>query len=187
MSFKDRIKAVRKPLTQEVFAEKLGVHINTVRKWEKGQVPSGTQLKKIHIVHQDKLVDLNHLLTGVGEAFIYKGIEGGGQEAQDKEGLFGKTRHVQVEGADFAVTTHEPKTETTETRATATLVEILYLKERQLSEQTTEIKNLKAKCEAFEKKNDDLEKRISTIEEKLHPREDPAGSPAEDLGEKKAV
>ena len=48
MSFGDRVKSVRGNLTQKVFAEKLGVHTNTVSRWERGeQVPDQEELCNI--------------------------------------------------------------------------------------------------------------------------------------------
>jgi len=48
MGFYDRIKSVRGELTQNEFADKLGVHLTTVQLWETGNIPKGDILLHIH-------------------------------------------------------------------------------------------------------------------------------------------
>lgn len=65
MNFCDRVKEVRGALTQKKFAEKLGVHTNTVSRWERGeQTPDQKDLCNILEIFKD--VSPEWLLTGVG-------------------------------------------------------------------------------------------------------------------------
>ena len=173
---------------QERVAKGAGISVTAYQTAESGIIPGDAVLMKLAKYFK---VSEETLLHPPGEEVpILKGIEGGGLESQDKEGLFGKTRHIKVEGAGFAVTTHEPKNQTTGNQAMATLVEMLHAKEMQLSEQTMKIEKLEAECEAFKEKNDELKKRISTFKIKLlenNSRKEALQDPADDLGERKAV
>ena len=65
MSISDRIKLIRKGLTQKEFARKIGVSYGAIQNWEVyNQVPNGTALTKIRDVFK---IDINWLLTGEGE------------------------------------------------------------------------------------------------------------------------
>ena len=166
-----------KAVQKKDVAKEAGVNLGSYSQAENGIIPGEKVL--IRIARYFKVSEETLLHPPGEEVPILKGIEGGGLESQDKEGLFGKTRHIKVEGAGFAVTTHEPKNQTTENQAMATLVEMLHAKEMQLSEQTMEIENLKALC-------NEMKARISALEAK--PTENnPGGELAEEYGEKKAV
>ena len=65
MSFGDRVKSVRGNLTQKIFADKLGVHTNTVSRWERGeQVPDQGDLCSILTIFNE--ISPEWLLTGDG-------------------------------------------------------------------------------------------------------------------------
>ncbi len=112
--------------TWEELGKKLGTNKNTIAAYanEKGLI-KGEVVEKL-------VMDFNFLsawlLAGQGEPFpgarkdypevcddpyIHKDTksrpEGGGKEALDKDGLWGKTQHHEVEGDSFAVTTFEPE------------------------------------------------------------------------------
>lgn len=66
MNFRERIKSVRGGLTQKLFAEKLGVHTNTVSRWERGeQVPNQEELCNIISVFNE--ISPGWLLAGEGD------------------------------------------------------------------------------------------------------------------------
>lgn len=66
MTIGDRIKRIRSSFRQDVFAEKIGVHINTVGRWERGQTtPDVDDLNKILAVYTE--VSAEWLLTGKGD------------------------------------------------------------------------------------------------------------------------
>jgi len=195
MTFGDRIKEVQKPLNQKGFAEELKVHVNTVQKWEKGQTPSGTQLKKIHAVHQDKLVNLTYLLTGLGVPFIYEGME---QPEGDNV--------MMVRQATPSYNASQPEKPPADSSCRFKLSDALTMAARVLESNTTyadalylniqhfdrairaeaRIFQLETECVALNEKNDALEKRISALEAK--PSEnDQRKDPAEEPGEKKAA
>ena len=135
------------------------------------------------------------------QSLIYKDEEERGRESQDKEGLFGKTRHVEVEGTEFAVTTHEPRTHPDPYRqASKDLLEIYNYgdagiitaiqanlttflrtvrRERQVAQQAEEIKELKALCK-------EMKARITALEAKPAVN-DPGKVPTGEHGEKKAM
>lgn len=72
MGIGDRIKQIRSSFRQEVFAEKIGVHVNTVGRWEREQrTPDVDDLNKILAVFTE--VSADWLLTGKGEMVRGKG------------------------------------------------------------------------------------------------------------------
>jgi len=61
-----RIKAIRGKLRQDAFANKIGMHINTVGRWERGQrTPDVNDLNRILQACPD--ISPAWLLTGEGE------------------------------------------------------------------------------------------------------------------------
>lgn len=63
-----RIKEVRSELTQKAFAQKMGVSIITVQRWEAGaRIPDGTELIKIS---NEYGVSINWLLLGIGPKYM---------------------------------------------------------------------------------------------------------------------
>jgi transcriptional regulator with XRE-family HTH domain len=185
-------------LTQEETAQRLGIVYGTYRSHEAGQTPSRTTLRK-YINYYG--CDEAWLLTGKGEAYpngekqpTGKGLYrmGGGRltppPIQDRDGLFGRTKQVDVGGQKFAVTTHDPDQPSAEAVAISALIEILgsgdpvlvpaiqanlrafqaaARKEAQLSEQKEQIQLLKTECDEFRKKNEALELRIEALERRM--------------------
>lgn len=104
MSLKDRIKYLRGSLSQPEFATKIGTSLGGLQKYETGKsVPNGSVLQKIH---RETGIDLNWLLTGEGEPYN-KGMKEGIQAA-DGEGLWGQTRHLEVDGQHYDVQEFSP-------------------------------------------------------------------------------
>lgn len=66
MGFGERIRMIRKPLKQDAFAVKVGLHQNTVGRWEREQrTPDLEDLNKILAAYPD--ISPAWLLTGEGE------------------------------------------------------------------------------------------------------------------------
>ena len=199
-----------KAVQKKDIAKEAGVNLGSYSQAENGIIPGEKVLTRI--ARYFKVSEETLLHPPDAESLIYKDMDGGGQESQDKEGLFGKTRHLEVNGAGFAVTTHEPQNPNSQALAIQTLMEILssndpvlvpaiqanlrafhmaIQKDNQLSEQTTEIENLKVEGKELKGENKAFEKRIAAIEEKLlsenNPREEHCQHPAEDAGDRKVA
>jgi transcriptional regulator with XRE-family HTH domain len=66
MDIGERIKEIRGTATQEEFAGKLGVHKNTISRWERGErIPDANNLARILEVYQE--INPAWLITGAGE------------------------------------------------------------------------------------------------------------------------
>ena len=176
------------------FAKKIQVDKATVSTWEShDSFPKGDILERIH---RQFGVNINWLLTGEGEAYINKDTREGepdtaqkgsirfsaGDAVCDQDGLYGRTRHHEIEGKKQSVTLFEPKgaddpfAEAVSglrrifdsrdpvlipaIQANIRAFQISARRERQISEQQTEIQQLKDVCE-------ELKQRIKTLEEQL--------------------
>lgn len=63
-----RIKTVRGDLPQKIFANRLGVHVNTVQRWEAGtRLPCADDLLKLQ---QQFGININWLLSGDGPRYL---------------------------------------------------------------------------------------------------------------------
>ena len=187
MGIGDRIKIIRKELTQEEFAEKIEVHLSSVQKWERtSALPKGDILERIHKFFK---VNINWLLTGQGDHYIKDTVPAFDPNAsayepavEERLGLYGRTRQLEVEGKKHSVTLFEPKAardpfaeavsglrEIFNSRnqvlipaiqANIRAFQISARRERQIDEQKKEIQQLREECE-------DLKQRIKTLEERL--------------------
>ena len=110
MTISERIKLIRGSLSQSDFGAQIGVSQSAVQNYESGQIPKGDVLQRIH---QNFKVSIDWLLTGEGNPSIekerYGGFKTGGIKLQDGEGLWGKTRHREVEGSHLTITEFKPK------------------------------------------------------------------------------
>ena len=73
MDFSERIKSIRGRLKQADFGKRLGISQSAVQGYEQGGIPKGDILQRIH---KEFGVNINWLLTGDGEPYIYKVGEG---------------------------------------------------------------------------------------------------------------
>jgi len=113
MNFAERLVRLRlnlelrnaKPVEKQEVAKEAGVNLGSYSQAENGIIPGEkilTRIARYYNVSEEALL----------KPLIYnkdREREDVGRESQDKEGLFGKTRHINVEDTPFAVTTHEPK------------------------------------------------------------------------------
>lgn len=67
MTFAERIKFIKGRLSQKAFGQKIGVSQSAVQLYEKGNIPKGDILARIH---QEFQVDLHWLLTGRGAPYV---------------------------------------------------------------------------------------------------------------------
>jgi transcriptional regulator with XRE-family HTH domain len=104
MHFKDRIKTVRAKDTQAEFAEKLLVNITTIQKYEAGK--STPNAKVLQRIHEETGANLHWLLTGEGEPYN-PGVRPE-LRAEEREGLWGDTKHMEVDGKSFSITEFSP-------------------------------------------------------------------------------
>jgi len=74
MTIGERIKDLKGTLSQKDFAEKIGAGSSAVCAWENDESLPGS--KYLEAIHQVFGVDINWLLTGVGEVYIYKEEKG---------------------------------------------------------------------------------------------------------------
>ena len=111
-AFGNRLKKLRKiaGLVQEDVARALNIKIRTYQNHEAGQWPNRrTQEKYISFFKCDK----GWFLIGDGmpykDVIVEENLEFIKNELQDGEGLWGKTRHREVEGVPLTITEFEPK------------------------------------------------------------------------------
>jgi len=106
MEIGERIKFIRGKLTQKKFGNLIGADQSTVQVWEiRNSLPKGDFLQRIH---EQFGVNINWLLTGMGEPYVKEGPDNTSR-IEDREGLWGRTKVMDVNGESFAVTTYEPK------------------------------------------------------------------------------
>lgn len=216
MGLPERLKELEEDLGLTVgqLAALTSASEDSVYKWRAGTTMPNLKylvaFSKNYVAPNGLKINLNWLLNDEGQRYVDKGLPGGsliykdvkegGYESRDREGLFGKTRRVRVDGAEFSVTTHDPPAVNAEAWAIQAVIEIYRSddpvlvsaiqanlrafrmaigKDRQLSEQTAKIENLEVECE-------DLKKRISALEAKLL-ENDPNEVPGQDPGERKAA
>lgn len=99
MSFSERVKEVRGDLTQKIFAEKIGVHVNTVSRWERGeQTPDQKDLCTILSLFSD--ISPEWLLTGEGDR-KRRGQSQRGMSKNDNDATFRHSRSVEFEQVPF--------------------------------------------------------------------------------------
>ena len=111
MEIGERIKFIRGGLTQKKFGHLIGADQSTVQVWEiRNSLPKGNFLQRIH---EQFGVNINWLLTGMGEPYVKEGPDDPAR-IEDREGLWGRTQVMDVNGESFAVTTYEPKTQGTQ-------------------------------------------------------------------------
>jgi len=188
MSLKDRIKSVAGDINLSDFADRIGVHVTAISKWDDKRWPSGRILKKIK---EEFGVNIDWLLTGRGAPYINKvsGVPGTVSSLRDGNGLYGRTRRHDLPDGDLDVTLFEPEEGDDEAdsfaRAVGGLREIYDSKdpiivpalhanirafrlavhrERQIHEQSLRIKALEDECDVLKDRLENLEKKF---EEKL--------------------
>jgi transcriptional regulator with XRE-family HTH domain len=178
---------VRGVLSRPEFGQKIGVSQSAVQNYETlNHIPKGDVLQRIH---NEYGVDLNWLLTGKGEPYTpySKGKQEGLPSAEGK-GLWGQTRHHDVDGKQIDVTLFTPPSTQpspdprvlnpfvrgvgalqtifdsgnplliSAVQANLTAFEQAALQDRYLAEQSKKIQKLEEECEVLKKKIDTLEK-----------------------------
>ena len=186
MSIGKRIKMVRGALSRPEFGQKIGVSQSAVQNYETlNHIPKGDVLQRIHSEYE---VDLNWLLTGEGES--YTKVEQEGLPSADGKGLWGQTRHHDVDGQQIDVTLFTPPSTQpspdpgalnpfvrgvgalqtifdsgdplliSTIQANLTAFEQAALKDQFLREQSLRIQKLEEECEALKKQISDLKKLI---------------------------
>jgi transcriptional regulator with XRE-family HTH domain len=163
MMIGDHIKLIRGTLTKKDFALKIGASDTNVLAWEKGEaLPGSKYLKEIHRVFG---VDVNWLLTGEGKPYM-------GRDDEDMIPSFS----IQEEGAEYNRGNYaDPFAEAVsglkeiyDSRdpilipaidANIRAFRIAARREKQIYDQTAEIKALRSECE-------ELKKRLATLEDK---------------------
>jgi len=189
MTISERIKLIRGSLSQSDFGAQIGVSQSAVQNYESGQIPKGDVLQRIH---QNFKVNINWLLTDEGNPSIEKERHGsfktGGIELQDGEGLWGKTRHREVEGTHLTITEFKPKDGQAQGPLLAAITGLSEIfdsndpilipaiqanirafqlsarRERQNSQLAGQVKALQAEYKALQVECDELKKRIDTLE-----------------------
>ena len=203
MTFGEKFKSIKGSLSYEDFAKKVGVDKSTIHNYLNGHIPKGDVLQRIH---QEFKININWLLVGEGNPYIgkerYEGFKTGGIELQDGEGLWGKTRHREVEGTHLTITEFEPKDGQAQDPFLAAITDLREIfdsrdqvlipaiqanirafqlaarREHQNTRQARQIKALQDEC-------DELKKRIDTLEKTCKPSSSPG--PTEDNTERKVI
>jgi transcriptional regulator with XRE-family HTH domain len=99
-----RIKVIRGDLSRPEFGQKIGVSQSAVQNYETlDQIPKGDVLQRIREVFG---VDINWVLTGEGEPYHKGGLTE--LRAEDREGLWGTTKQIELDGKAFSVTEFSP-------------------------------------------------------------------------------
>ena len=196
MTISERIKLIRGSLSQSDFGAQIGVSQSAVQNYESGQIPKGDVLQRIH---QNFKVSIDWLLTGEGNPSIekerYGGFKTGGIKLQDGEGLWGKTRHREVEGSHLTITEFKPKEGQAQGPLLAAITGLSEIfdsndpilipaiqanirafqlsarREHDNTQQTQKIKNLEEKCDEFKKRLEDLERKLEDNSLHYHKKE----------------
>jgi len=105
MSFIERIESIIRPLSKAEFARKINIHVSTIGTWDDNHLPKGDILERIR---KEFKVNIDWLLSGEGDPYLSERAVDDGPEASEGDGLFGRTKFHEVEGATFAVTQHVP-------------------------------------------------------------------------------
>jgi hypothetical protein len=176
---------VGKHVTQEEVARGADISITAYQFAESGIVPGDAVLMKLARYFG---VSEDYLLGKDGAVSENKYHPVGHREAKDKDGLFGRTKHLDVEGSRFTVTTHEPDPDNPFLKPMAMLTEILasgdpvlvpaiqanlrafqtaIRKERKLTEYSQQLNDLQCKYEDVKKENTNLEERLAALERRL--------------------
>ena len=196
LKFRERLISLRhgldapigKHVSQEQVAKDAGMSTAAYQFAESGVIPGYAILMKLAQyfgVTDDYLLGRE---KPIREVPIYKEGPTHQPEFKDRDGLFGRTKQMDVGGQKFAVTTHDPDHPSAEAVAISALMEILgsgdpvlvpaiqanlrafqaaARKEAQLSEQKEQIQLLKSECDEFRKKNSALESRIEALERRM--------------------
>lgn len=186
-AFGNRLKYLRQKrgLVQTELAPLIGISYKAIQDHEGGRWPNQKNRQKYLDFYG---CDEDWLLTGKGEPYN-KGIDEGNRTA-DGEGLWGQTRHHDVDGKQIDVTLFTPPDSQSESsppspdpfakgvgalrtifdshdpllistiRANLTTFEQAAIKHRQLHEQFIRIQKLEDKCKALQKKLNALEESM---------------------------
>lgn len=192
MTLKERIKMIindQCDRSNKRFAKKIGISPSTILIWDDEHLPKGDILTRIW---KEFNVNINWLLTGQGEPYIYKDrapAQVGPHQIVDKDGLWGKGRRLKKEGVDFNVTEYGGQEVPTKEdhdfgRASNGLYEIYesrdpilipaieanirafqlsVRRERQNQHQAREIKALKKECDELKERLTDMEEAIREL------------------------
>ncbi len=89
MNIGERIKSIRGNLTQKEFAKQINADQSTVQNWEnKNKLPKGDILQRIQEIFN---VNINWLLTGDGDPYLYRSSMNGSPRISESSGLYNKT------------------------------------------------------------------------------------------------
>ncbi len=180
-------------LKQIEIAPRVGISYKALQDHESGRWPNKKNLERYIAFYG---CNRNWFLTGEGVPYPddFKDLKGRDHVAQERDGLYGRTKYIDVEGQAYSITQHVPPGKEYDepqagfkndqdpfVQAIAGLKEIfdsqdpfvvpalqsniraflVYVRrEKQITEQTEEIKRLQEEC-------DDLKKRLSDLEEKF--------------------
>jgi transcriptional regulator with XRE-family HTH domain len=166
-------------------ADEAGINVGSYSRAENGVIPGEKVLNRIAKYYG---VSVDYLLGKDEAVSENKYHPVGHREAKDKDGLFGRTKHLDVEGSRFAVTTHEPDPDNPFLKPMAMLTEILasgdpvlvpaiqanlrafqiaVRRERQLTKYSQQLNDLQCKYEDVKKENTNLEERLAALERRL--------------------
>jgi len=154
MEFKDRIRLVRGGPKQQIFADKLGVHITTVQGWEAGKnFPNGDILLRIH---KEFGTDINWLLTGEEP---YPGNDNPDLPVNDIDLLYNADPFGRASSGLREIFDSGDQIIIDALQSNITAFQISIRRDRQIKQQAQGIKELQEKYDELKKRFDSLEKR----------------------------
>lgn len=190
LKLRDNLRSLRQGLkdpdgnffTQQRVASDIGICTASLQNAEAGIVPGDAVLMKLARYYQ---VTEDHLL---GRESYSDEQDKPPPQTQDRDGLFGRTKQVDIDGQRFAVTTHEPSAKSQFLEPLAMLSEILasgdpilvqaikanlrafqtaILNRRQATDNAQQLNDLQQECAALKQRNEDQEKRLAALEKRL--------------------
>lgn len=91
MGFKDRIREIITEYcggSNNDFSNRIAINVSTIQKWDDEHLPKGDIL---HRIHKEFGIDINWLLTGESDPYLYRSSMNGSQKISEDIGLYNQT------------------------------------------------------------------------------------------------